>query len=240
MFAADATLYYNVHMNTKRNLPPFVLLLALLLAACGSAQQPAPAPTAADPGVQDEATSMPVVEIQSTDGQTDLATSTPIRISVATSTPVPESPDQQTVEATSLPTEEPASPPDDEVIDPSEPLYPVATILNDANLRAGPGTDFAVVAEIKAGQQIFVEAQNPAGDWIQLNMEGPDQTWIATFLLDLPAGLVLPIAADIPPPPPSPTPGDFVVIQESTTSIPTYPWQHIVVEGCIGCKHDGE
>ena len=139
--------------------------------------------------------------------------------------PVPEPADQQIIEATSPPAEEPEGPPNDEGADPSAPLYPVATILNDANLRAGPGTGYAIVAEIKAGQQIFVGTQNPAGDWVQLNMEGPDQTWIATFLLDLPAGLNLPIASDIPPPPPSPTPGDFVVIQEGTTSIPTYPWQ---------------
>ncbi len=200
-------------------------MLVLLLAACGAADQPAPPPTDAIPTALSEATSVPVVEIAPTDQPADLATSTPIRITVATATPVSESVDQPVVAATSPSTEEPASPPDDEVIDPSAALYPIATVIDDANLRAGPGTDYAVVAEIKAGQEIFVGAQNPAGDWIQLNMQGPDQTWIATFLLDLPAGLDLPIAADIQPPPPPPTPGDFVVIQEGTTSISTYPWQ---------------
>ena len=212
-------------MNIKYILPPLVFLLALLLAACGGAGQPAPPSTSA-PAAQGETPSASVVvETPATGQPADQPTSTPVRISVATSTPSPEPTDQPAVEAQGRATEEPTSQPSDEITDPSEPLPPVANVLNGANLRAGPGTGFAVVGEIEAGQQVFVGAQNPAGDWIQLNMEGPDQTWIAAFLLDLPAGLDLPVVSDIPAPPPTPTPGDFVVIQETKASLSTYPWR---------------
>lgn len=70
-----------------------------------------------------------------------------------------------------------------------------------------------------------MRAQNPAGDWIQLDIAGDEQTWIAAFLLGFPAGLELPVASHIPPPPPTPTPGDTVLFSKSTISLPTYPWQ---------------
>ena len=63
---------------------------------------------------------------------------------------------------------------------------PQATVNNEANLRGGPGTDFAVVGSLTAGQAIEVAGRNEAGDWFQL--KGGE--WIAAFLVDgAPGGL---------------------------------------------------
>jgi len=45
----------------------------------------------------------------------------------------------------------------------------LATVRTGANLRAGPGTDFAVVGAAAAGQAVAIQAANPAGDWYQLS-----------------------------------------------------------------------
>jgi hypothetical protein len=55
----------------------------------------------------------------------------------------------------------------------------VGTVTRDANLRAGPGTTFAVVGSARAGSSVVVSGTNPAGDWYQLD----DGKWIAAFLV---------------------------------------------------------
>jgi hypothetical protein len=40
-----------------------------------------------------------------------------------------------------------------------------------ANLRGGPGTDFAIVGSVSAGEALTVTGQNAAGDWLQLATE---------------------------------------------------------------------
>ena len=55
-----------------------------------------------------------------------------------------------------------------------------------ANLRAGPGTTYAIVGSAAQGQVLTIVARNTAGDWYQLS----DDAWIAAFLVDgAPAGL---------------------------------------------------
>jgi hypothetical protein len=48
-----------------------------------------------------------------------------------------------------------------------------------ANLRAGPGTDFAIIGSTTAGQPLTIVGRNPAGDWYQLG----DGSWIAAILV---------------------------------------------------------
>ena len=97
-------------------------------------------------------------------------------------------------------------------------------MLQTANLRAGPGADYPVVGQINAGQEVALAARNSAGDWIQIDLGDDEQTWVAADLLDLPAGIDLPLASSIPPPPPSPTPGDVVTLSETSITLSTYPW----------------
>ena len=92
----------------------------------------------------------------------------------------------------------------------SGPAAPTATVPNsaeqltvkvvaNANLRAGPGTNYPKVGSARAGQSLAIVARNPTGDWYQT----ATGEWIFGDLLESTAPL--PIAPDIPPPPPAAT-----------------------------------
>ncbi len=54
-----------------------------------------------------------------------------------------------------------------------------ATVLQGANLRSGPGTNFAIAGGARQGDQLVVVGTNAAGDWYEL----ADGKWIAAFLV---------------------------------------------------------
>lgn len=54
-----------------------------------------------------------------------------------------------------------------------------AVVLKGSNLRAGPGTTFAVVGGLKTGATMKVVAKNDASNWYQLD----NGQWIAAFLV---------------------------------------------------------
>lgn len=64
------------------------------------------------------------------------------------------------------------------------PLSPAATgnvtVKRNANLRQGPGTSYAIVGGVTAGQTLEIVARNAAGDWYQL----ADGKWIFAALVD--------------------------------------------------------
>lgn len=61
-------------------------------------------------------------------------------------------------------------------------------VVSNANVRAGPGTNYAVVSHLSQGQQITLIATNAAADWYQL----ADGQWIAAFLVEVAGPLLLP------------------------------------------------
>lgn len=64
------------------------------------------------------------------------------------------------------------------------PAPPVA--IEEANLRAGPGTEYERVSSAAPGQVVALVGRNAAGDWYQL----ATGAWIAAFLVEgAPAGL---------------------------------------------------
>lgn len=66
---------------------------------------------------------------------------------------------------------------------PSEPASPPAelgTVIRSANLRAGPGTKYAIVGSAPAGSAVRIAGTNKAGDWYHLS----SGRWIAAFLVD--------------------------------------------------------
>jgi hypothetical protein len=50
----------------------------------------------------------------------------------------------------------------------------------NANLRSGPGTNFAIVGNVQSGDAVTVVGQNNDGSWLELD----DGNWIAAFLVD--------------------------------------------------------
>ncbi len=69
-----------------------------------------------------------------------------------------------------------------------------AVASDNANLRSGPGTDYAVIGGAVAGDQLAPVGRNEAGDWLQL----ASGAWIAAALvLNAPAGLPVTAAAAI-------------------------------------------
>lgn len=149
-------------------------------------------------------------------------TATPTRGQTATGQE-PASPSQQPAGGDQPPTAAPALTPT-----PSPalaPLTPIGIVLENANLRAGPGTGFEIIGDIAAGQEVKVSGQTAAGEWLRLDMDTDEVIWIASFLVDLPAGLELPILAALPAPSPTPVAGDVVTISDAAVTLPTYPWQ---------------
>lgn len=52
-------------------------------------------------------------------------------------------------------------------------------VTRDANLRAGPGTNYAIAGKATAGQTVQIINKNQSGDWYQLE----NKAWIAAFLV---------------------------------------------------------
>ncbi len=95
----------------------------------------------------------------------------------------------------------------------------VPTATQTANLRAGPGTAFALKGSVKAGQPLSIVGRNAEGDWLQI----AGGAWIAGFLIsNVPASV--PVARNIPPVPVAPasrvvTPAPTAVPQRSAPGI---------------------
>jgi hypothetical protein len=85
-----------------------------------------------------------------------------------------------------------------------------------SNLRAGPGTDFAIVGSAETGAALDVVGQNSDGTWLSL----ADGSWIAAFLVNnVPAGL--PVVEPTATPLPTAAPSDVVTPTLIPTATPT-------------------
>ncbi|MBV7332563.1 SH3 domain-containing protein [Chloroflexi bacterium TSY] len=59
--------------------------------------------------------------------------------------------------------------------------YSLGIVNRNANLRAGPGTNYAIVGGAQSGQEVEIVEQNADGTWYQL----VGGEWIAAFLVDI-------------------------------------------------------
>lgn len=64
---------------------------------------------------------------------------------------------------------------------PMTPILAYGVVNQNANLRAGPGTEFAIVGAASAGQSVEIIGSNSREDWLQLAKD----TWIAAFLVNV-------------------------------------------------------
>lgn len=89
-----------------------------------------------------------------------------------------------------------------------------ATVLQPANLRSGPGTDYPVVGSRAAGESVDVVAADPAAEWLLL-AEG---AWIAAFLVEPVSGLPMATPA-VALPTATPTPTNLPPISASDQAV---------------------
>ncbi len=70
------------------------------------------------------------------------------------------------------------------------------TVHGDMNVRAGPGTEYAVVGGATLGQEFSVTGQNAEGDWWQIDFEGQAGWIFAPFVTAVDTENVPVVAAD--------------------------------------------
>ncbi len=88
---------------------------------------------------------------------------------------------------------------------PSGPMVVMNGNEPQANLRAGPGSNYERVGILLQGQRLPAKGRSPHGEWIQVEYTGaPGNTaWIYSYLVNIdPSSANLPIVE----PPPTPTP----------------------------------
>lgn len=117
----------------------------------------------------------------------------------ATATPVPADSPTDTPEP---------SPTSAATATPTTVAAPMVQLSSPMNVRAGPGTNYPVVAGLQAGATAPIIGRDGSGDWWQIQLEGGSPGWIYGPLVESTGETSsVALANDIPtPPPPTPTP----------------------------------
>jgi hypothetical protein len=68
------------------------------------------------------------------------------------------------------------------------------------NVRSGPGTNYAQIGRLQAGQSFVITGKNPTGDWWQFDFNGRSG-WVLKELVRASGGERVQVAANIAPPP---------------------------------------
>lgn len=125
-----------------------------------------------------------------------------------------EATDTPTVTPTPAPTETPTLTPTLTPTASPTSTSPTASIGRTMNVRAGPGTNYAVIGQANAGSEYPISGKNPAGGWWQI-IYGGQYGWIYAPLvtatnpefvqvapaIPTPAATQVPTATPPPPPP---------------------------------------
>lgn len=100
----------------------------------------------------------------------------------------------------------------------------MVTVLQNMNVRSGPGTNYPVIGAGKVGQSTQVLGRNDDGTWLKIEYPSADGSgWVFAELVQVtgdPQGVE--IAQAPPPPPPTPTP---VPTEVPPTPIPEKKYQ---------------
>ncbi|MBX3049930.1 MAG: SH3 domain-containing protein [Caldilineaceae bacterium] len=198
--------------RTKLRVSPFLFLLigALFLGGCSllPGAEPTATPTSAVGELVPTWTPTPL-----------LPTDTP---APPTDTPVPPTPIP--AEPTPVPTDTP-------------PPAARMTITNQvANVRSGPGTNYAVIGSVNQGMQFDVTGKNPAGDWFQFCCVNGEVGWMFSQLATLENAQLVAVVADIPAPPPTAVPAPVVPTNTPVPAPPPAAANPCANIGGDGCK----
>jgi hypothetical protein len=194
--------------------------IALLIAAAGCTQvgpEATPAPPTKTPKPTFTPTMVPTEEV------------------FPTATPVPATP---TPEVTATPEEPPM---------PTPLPAPQVSALRNANVRSGPGTNYARLGTLAGGQTANVLGKNAAGNWYQIEFDG-DVGWVTSDLVNVTGdAAAIAVAQNIPAPPPtarpqprptSPPPPPAQPTAPPAPPAPSYPWSYVQGSG-VGAPNCG-
>jgi hypothetical protein len=105
---------------------------------------------------------------------------------------------------------------------PTATPFPPVVLRNNANVRAGPGTVYPVLAVFTAGKQVEIVGRNHAGNWLACVLPGNQQGWISvnSLQVDFDINLLAELAAlpepTLAPLPPTATPQSGVPAASAT------------------------
>lgn len=178
-----------------------LVIAALMLTGCPKTSEPPASQVAAAP-TQPEPTQAAALPPTATPAP---PTATPVP---PTATPVPPTNTPVPPTATPIP---PTATPVPPTATPEPPTAtptiakPMAAPKQNINLRAGPGTEYAVAGSAKAGQPLEIVGKNQAGTWLQVLAAGKE-AWLSASLVTVQGDTTaVPVPANIPTPPPKPT-----------------------------------
>lgn len=198
------------HLTHRWSLLIILALAALLLAGCPGNDTPAATAVAVVP-TQPEQVQAPAEPTPAPPTNTPAPpTSTPEPPTATpeppTATPKPPTPTPKPPTPTPVPpTATPATPTPTSV---PEPEAPQAVASRTMNVRAGPGTDFSVVASAATGDSFDITGKNADGSWYEVCcFAGDEKGWLSASLVTVEGdAAAIELAENIPEPPPTPTP----------------------------------
>ncbi len=129
-----------------------------------------------------------------------------------TATPIPSASPRPTFTYTPTDTAIPPTPSDTPTPSPTPPVIGrVASVQAAVNMRAGPGTSFAVIRGVPSNTDVIVLATDESRRWYNIRLEDGTEGWMAADLISIPPSPT-PTASDTPP---------GVVLEVSGTPIAT-------------------
>jgi uncharacterized protein YraI len=170
------------------------------------------------------------VQIQPPPTRTPMPTFTPTSGAVAGVQPPDDAPQQDTI-AVQIPTETPTAvvPTDTPEPTPSPTNTPVAepqvTILQNMNVRGGPGTGYPVIGPGPAGESSKIIGRNADGSWVQVKYPSADGTgWVYVPLVRIDGDLSsIPVVQVASPPAPPPAPAEAPAEEPAEPAEPPPP-----------------
>jgi len=184
----------------QRNTLIFLSLLLVVLALVGCTQ---PTPTAIPPTKTPKPTFTPRPTATPLPIVTPTKPATPTNTVVPTPTPIPPTP---------------------------TPATPKLTANQNVNVRSGPGTNYARIGELSAGQSFEITGKNAAGDWYQFDFNGRAGWVRQDFVTVSGDAAAIQVAQNIPPPPTVPPPPPTAPPAPTAPPpppAPTYPWTYV-------------
>jgi len=139
-----------------------------------------------------------------------VGTPVPIKTLRPTFTNTPATPTE--IPPTATPVASPTSTPEPATPTPEEPTATatpetvgLTVTVATANVRSGPGTNYARIGQVRQGETYEVTGNNPAGDWWEFTFNG-QPAWIFKDMVSVNGADRVQLASNIPAPPPTAKP----------------------------------